>query len=180
MKKAISCLILLFSISSANANDNRGACGSGEPTVSTCTAAAEQGNADAQFLAGLIQYGSAPEKALQWFFKSANQGNDDAQYWLGASYEDGYFVDKNLKTAADWYAKSALQNNGQAQASMARLYAIGEGVVQNYIAAHMLWNLAAAKGIKNAAKFRDMLATKMTPEQIEAAQKSAKKWELDR
>jgi TPR repeat protein len=44
------------------------------------------------------------------------------------------------------------------------MYYIGKGVVQDYVRAHMWVNLAAVKGDSNAAKNRDIVANKMTPQ----------------
>jgi hypothetical protein len=40
----------------------------------------------------------------------------------------------------------------------------------------MWFNLAAAQGIKDAAKARDSLAERMTPTQIAEAQRLAREW----
>jgi hypothetical protein len=47
-------------------------------------------------------------------------------------------------------------------------------VVENYVLAHMWFNLAAANGDIPATKKRDLIATKMTPQQIAEAQKLAR------
>ena len=56
------------------------------------------------------------------------------------------------------------------------LYANGEGVRQDYVRAHMLFNLSAAQGNQNAMKDRDRIARRMTYEQIAEAQKLAREW----
>jgi uncharacterized protein len=56
------------------------------------------------------------------------------------------------------------------------MYAIGKGVPQDYVIAHMWLNLAAVDGDKDAAEGRDTLAAKMTPAQIAEAQKLAREW----
>jgi uncharacterized protein len=48
---------------------------------------------------------------------------------------------------------------------------MGQGVPQNYAAAQMWFNVAAARGNKDAVKGRDMVAAKMTPAQLAEAQK---------
>ena len=52
----------------------------------------------------------------------------------------------------------------------------GRGVPQDYVQAHMWWNLAAVKGNTDAIKNRDVVAAKMTPTQIAEAQKLAREW----
>jgi hypothetical protein len=49
-------------------------------------------------------------------------------------------------------------------------------VPQDYVTAHMWFNLAAASGDKTGAEGRDMAAAKMTPAQIAEAQKLAREW----
>jgi len=48
-------------------------------------------------------------KAAKWYRKSAEQGNADAQFWLGTMYSEGKGVALDLTEAAKWYerAKSA-------------------------------------------------------------------------
>ena len=47
---------------------------------------------------------------------------------------------------------------------------------QDYVQAHMWFNLAAAKGNADAIKNRDIVTAKMTPAQISEAQKLARGW----
>lgn len=76
------------------------------------TKAAEQGNADAQFLLGMRYYiGSGVQQdyteAAKWFRKAAEQGYADAQFLLGKQYEQGIGVPEDPREAARWYAKAA-------------------------------------------------------------------------
>lgn len=52
----------------------------------------------------------------------------------------------------------------------------GQGVPQNYIRAHLWFNLAATQGDDTVQKNRDVAAAKMTPTQIAEARKLARKW----
>jgi len=56
------------------------------------------------------------------------------------------------------------------------MYSNGWGVPQDYVQAHMWWNLAAAKGNEIGRKNRDIVAKKMTPGQIAEAQRLAREW----
>ncbi len=47
------------------------------------------------------------KKAIYWFTKSANQGNNYAQYNLGIMYEYGQGVDQNTELAKYWYSLAA-------------------------------------------------------------------------
>jgi len=56
------------------------------------------------------------------------------------------------------------------------MYAHGQGVPQDFVSAHMWFNLAAARGGKNAEEWRAIVAQLMTLEQIAEAQKLAREW----
>lgn len=78
-----------------------------EPDIAKLQAAAEKGDADAQFsLGSAYQMGEGvPQndmKGAYWMKKSANQGNVDAQYNLGMAYRGGYGVPRDMVTAYMW------------------------------------------------------------------------------
>ena len=56
------------------------------------------------------------------------------------------------------------------------MYDQGQGVPQDYIQAHMWFNLAGASGDADGIKERDAIAGKMTPDQIAEAQRLAREW----
>ena len=62
------------------------------------------------------------------------------------------------------------QGNATAQYSLAVMYAKGQGVPQDYIYAHMWFDIAASSGNKDALKNRDIVAKRMTPSQLVKAQ----------
>jgi TPR repeat protein len=74
-----------------------------------------------------------------------------------------------------WYRKAADQGVIDAQFNLGIMYVYGSGV-QDYVQAHMWWNLAAVSGDEDAIKNRDKVAKKMTPAQIAEAQKLAREW----
>jgi TPR repeat protein len=76
----------------------------------------------------------------------------------------------------DLYRQLAEQGNAAAQYNLGLMYEKSRGVAQDYVQAHMWYNLAAAKGEKRARKLRDSLAERMTPEQIAEAQRLAREW----
>ena len=72
----------------------------------------------------------------------------------------------------------AAVNAGDRRAMLAlgRLFMRGVGAPQDYVQAHMWFNLAAGRGELEAAKERDALAAKMTPQQVASAQERARSW----
>jgi uncharacterized protein len=79
-----------------------------------------------------------------------------------------------------WYRKAADQGYYVGQYLLGFMYKVGRGVPQDYVSAHMWWNLAAASGDQYSAKHRDEIAVLMTPEQIGEAQKLAREWKPTR
>lgn len=69
-----------------------------------------------------------------------------AQCNLGACYENGDWVEKNLEEAVKWYTKAANQGYAKAQYNLALSYDKGEGVAKNDSEA-MKWYLKAVKTI---------------------------------
>jgi TPR repeat protein len=61
------------------------------------------------------------EEAVKWYRLAAEQGNVDAQYNLGCSYEDGEGVEQNHEEAIKWYRLAAEQGEEDAKEALARL-----------------------------------------------------------
>ena len=149
---------------------------------------AEQGDARAQSLLGLIYYNARgvrrnDAEAARWFRLAADQGDAVAEYNLGLMYSEGQAVPQDYAEAAKWYRLAADQRYAQAQYNLGFLYASGQGVEQDNVAAHMWFNLAAAQFAETdprnrtaAIKNRDVVESKMTREQISDAQKLARDW----
>ena len=74
------------------------------------------------------------------------------------------------------YEMAAAQGYADAQNNLGVMYAEGTGVPQDYIQAHMWFNLSAAQGDESGRKNRDMLAEQMTPADISKAQRLAREW----
>ena len=55
-------------------------------------------------------------------------------------------------------------------------YSTGQGVTQDYVAAHKWFNLAAMRGINEAKSWRNQIAEEMNAGQIAQAQKLAREW----
>ena len=60
------------------------------------------------------------------------------------------------------------------------MHANGDGVPQDFVEAHMWYDLAAAQlsgeERETSVRFRDAIAQRMTAEQIAAAQRLAREW----
>jgi len=90
------------------------------------------------------------QEAMNWFIKSANQGNSIAQYNIGLMYFNGDGVTKNYEEALKWYRKAAERGDADAQYSLGQMYYNGNGVTQSYSQALKWYRKAADKGHADA------------------------------
>ena len=145
------------------------------------TPLAEQGDVYAQYNVGLMydQGLGVPQSfrtAAKWYTLAAEGGHDWGQYNLGRMYEKGQGVLQDYKTAVKWYRIAAEQGHAFAQSNLGWMYRKGQGVPQDYVRAHMWSNIAASSGDGGyASKNRDIIAKRMNSNQIEKAQKLARK-----
>ena len=139
---------------------------------------AEAGDSSAQIVLG-DKYAKGDgvlednNEAVKWYRLAAEQGLAIAQNRLGLMYELGDGVTGDYKEAFKWYRLAAEQGYDVAQHNLGYLYGLGNGVLQDYIRAHMWFNIASVSGLEEARKARKTFANKMTPSQIEQAQKMA-------
>lgn len=154
---------------------------------------AQEGNQNYQYLLGRAYEGGivgVPQEygeAVRWYRKSAIQGNGMAQMALGMMYFDGKGVTRSHQTAFTWLKPAAERGEPLAQVTLGTMYEAGDGVPQDFLQAHMWFSLAAASfsdtrnpsvaGPREVAVMtREMLAERMTQDQIAEAQKLAKEW----
>ena len=97
-----------------------------------------------------------------------------------SSYQEGLdaYERGDYETALKEFRPLAEQGDPLAQSYLGGMYAEGEGLPKDYVLAHMWMNLAAAKGVQEAVKGRDLLEKNMTPAQIGRAQRLAREWTL--
>ena len=85
------------------------------------------------------------------------------------AYKKGNYVQ-----AIELLRPLAAKGNAPTQNNLGVMYAKGERVIQDYVRAHMWFNLAASKGNKTGGEYREKVTKKMTPAQIAEAQKMAR------
>jgi hypothetical protein len=147
------------------------------------------------------------QQAVKWYRLSAEKGNSRAQYNLGMMYAKGQGVPLSEQKAMKWFrlyigrtvvpeqiiiynlAKkkvlSALEilkadaENGAvvAQYYIGILLVNGQGITQDYVLAHMWYNLSALQGY-NATDQINSIEKRMSPQQIEQAQEMVRDWKL--
>jgi uncharacterized protein len=118
---------------------------------------AEQGNVESERIVGsMYKYGwGVPQnyvEALKWLRKAADQGDSLAQLQMGEIfYAGGAGVPQNYTEAMKWYLKAVdnehdIVTQAQAQFMLGFMCLKGEGLTQDFVAAHMWFNLSAARG----------------------------------
>ncbi len=142
---------------------------------------AKQGLAEAQYSLGVLYHKGrgVPQdyaEAVKWYRKAANQGEAFAQNDLGFMYDKGLGVPQDYAEAVKWYRKAANQDFAGSQNNLGFMYHEGLGVPRDDVQAHLWWSLAAAQGIKRAENRRDIVAKKMSPDDISKARKLAREW----
>jgi TPR repeat protein len=149
---------------------------------------ADQGDARAQSILGLVHYrgrGGVPQdldEAATWFRQAGDQGDATAQFYLGLMYAEGRGVPQNYAEAAKWYRLAAERGDATAQYNLALFLAKGEVGAADNASAYFWFNLAAARFPNGdprrsaAAAQRDLMASRMTPGELAAAQRWAREW----
>lgn len=114
-------------------------------------------------------------KALTYLTPAAGRGNSVAQRYLGMMYHRGNGVVQDFQTSFDWYYLAAEQGDVLAQYSLGSTYSVGRGVPKNNLLAHMWFNISASQKYEEGSIARDeVVAKKMTPEDISKAQQLAR------
>ena len=117
------------------------------------------------------------QSAMEWWKKAAEQGHARAQNGLGVLYRDGDLGEPDPQRAAEWFRRSAENGYAFAMFSLALMYRDGNGVPSDDIEAHKWFDLASALNFDPRAQFqRDLIARRMTGEQIDEAQRRAQEW----
>jgi TPR repeat protein len=139
-------------------------------------------------LAGPLEEGFAASQrrdyqtALTLWLPLAQRGNADAQFGIGMLYYHGHGVPQSYADATRWLLQAADEGHYSAQFTVGSMYEHGIGVPQDFAEAHMWFNLATARAGRAqwrniAARARDHVAIRMTPEQIAEARRLAREWE---
>ena len=150
---------------------------------------AMQGEALAQYTLGVMYDRGLSvmqnyREAVRWYRAAAEQGHTTAQFSLGVMYAAGEGVARDYQEAVRWFRVLAEKGHGHAQNNLGDMYYKGQGISQDYVLAHLWFNLAASNITDDykemAVKNRDMVAEKMTSEQMAEAVILALQWDLKR
>jgi TPR repeat protein len=135
------------------------------PQMQGFLAAAEKGDAPAQFAAGVIYETSheVPQdfaKAAEWYRKAAEQDYRPAQVSIGYLHQTGRGVPLDAAIAADWYRRAAEGGDVSGQFHLAVAYVNGIGVAKDAKqAAQWMFKAADAGDQQAQLLFATMLQT---------------------
>jgi len=106
----------------------------------------------------------------------AEQGDHQAQYYLGLMYAREIGVHKDETQAAKWFRMAADQGDAEAQFFLGIQHFRGEGVKRNLLEAYKWTVLAADHGLEIAHHFRGIIAESMSRKQLEEAERQVTEW----
>ena len=103
------------------------------------------------------------------FFSSVSTGWSGDFFKGVAAYKAG-----NYAIALQEWKPLAEKGHVSAQYNLSLMYALGHGIIQDHVYAHLWSNIAASSGHKNATANRDVIAKRMSASQLEKAQELAR------
>lgn len=107
---------------------------------------------------GRLEYHAGNYKeAAKWYKKSAEQGNAEAQFYLGNMYDNGAGVAEDDIKAAQWFAKAAEQGDALAQFFLERMRARGESSIQDDFETFEWFRKAAEQGNPKAQYYLGLM-----------------------
>jgi diguanylate cyclase (GGDEF)-like protein len=99
-------------------------------------------------------------QSLAQITKQAEEGDADAQFLLGAFYDEGFGVAQNYRESIRWFRKAAAQGHAAAQCSIGVNYTAGHGVSKNYAKARAWFREAADRNHAKAQFNLGLMALK--------------------
>lgn len=140
---------------------------------------ADQGEARAQYVIAVaflheLVKPPAEDMAAGYMHRAADQGYLPAQTELARMYRDGDGVPQDPLASLKWYQRAAENGDVGAQLTLADAYAYGSP--PNYVEAYKWYEIAIRYWGPLAVRAREVLAERMTPEQISQATRLAGDW----
>ena len=113
--------------------------------------------------------------------QSAQAGDDEAQFYLGALYSAGVGRPRSDAEAFRWFSRAADQGHAHAMLIVAGLYASGRGTTKDYEKAYSrAYIVASASKVEEdrngARQLMSLLMKKMTSDEIGRAVVAARAW----
>ena len=135
----------------------------------------------ADFYDGVFAYSRGEYEQAYNTMRSLAETSDHglAQYYIAMMYLRGQGVEQSYDEAAGWFRKAAEQGIKQAQYRLAELYMVGRGVPRDYEYAYAWYRAGAEQQHKKSMEALSTAAENLSPEELEEAQKLARKFIKD-
>lgn len=113
--------------------------------------------------------------------QTAQAGDEDAQFYLGALYSAGVGRSRSDAEAFRWFSRAADQGHAHAMLIVAGLYASGRGVTKDHVKAYSRAYIVASaskteEDRNGARQLMSLLMKKMTSDEIGHAVVAARAW----
>jgi hypothetical protein len=125
---------------------------------------------------------AASDRAMATRYEqSAQAGDDDAQFYLGALYSAGVGRPRSDQEAFRWFSRATDQGHAHAMLIVAGLYASGRGIAKDNVKAYT-WAYIVASASKveedrnGARQLMSLLMKRMTSDEIGRAVVAARAW----
>jgi TPR repeat protein len=124
------------------------------------------------------------EKSMSILMPLAEAGVAQAQFTVGVMYWNAQGVPENAPEAVRWFLLAADQGLADAYYSLGQQYSLGGGGIDRNREEAYFWLVLAVEGyeeegrsaLDSARQMRDLVAGKLTPGQIAAADKRVADW----
>lgn len=122
----------------------------------------------------------AGEESVDDWFQVMHAGEEQVQ--LGAAereifnYSVEYYSNESYADAYEGFSELAKRDSTVSQYFLGVMYLKGYGVLQDFIQAHIWFNISASRGNKKARQHLEQLTQQMSPEQVAEAQRRAQAW----
>ncbi|MBV9460670.1 MAG: sel1 repeat family protein [Bradyrhizobium sp.] len=115
------------------------------------------------------------------YTRSAQSGDDESQFYLGALYSAGIGVPRLDSEAFRWFSRAADQGHSHAMLILAGLYATGRGVTKDNVKAYKwAYIVSAASRVdefrNGSLQLMGVLETRMSAAEIRQARSEAGQW----
>lgn len=136
------------------------------------------------FLASAVGAKASPasdQDMASRYLRSAQSGDDESQFYLGALYSAGIGVPRSDAEAFRWFSRAADQGHSHAMLILAGLYATGRGVPKDNIKAYKwAYIVSAASRVdefrNGSLQLMGVLETRMSAAEISQARSEAGQW----
>ena len=124
---------------------------------------------------------ASDQQMAKRYEQSAQAGDDDAQFYLGALYSAGVGRPRSDQEAFRWFSRATDQGHSHAMLIVAGLYASGRGVTKDNVKAYSWAYIVASAGKvdedrNGARQLMSLLMKRMTSDEIGRAVVAARAW----